>query len=149
MTTVVTLVNMPASSPTDVAVQVLDQSKLKKLEPEPLPNGVLRSVYVYDDGDPTVDTTVSYQVAPDTKKGTIRNSILLRTTQIVVVDSVEIERQPIEASLVWITPGRCEDPAKVLSMLGTLYSLAFDGVTTKVPNDGIIGSINRSITAVI
>lgn len=149
MTTVVELVNLPSSSPADVSVLFFDQSKLALLSTEKLANGGIRSEYIYNDGDPTVDTTVSYQVIPDVKKGTIRTSIRLATTQVVTTDSVLVERAPFEATMFWISPGRSEDPGVILNALGSLYSLAFNGVTTKVPNEGTINLLNRSVTDVI
>jgi len=149
MTTVVTLENLPSASPIDVSVLSLDQTKLVLQATEKLANGGIRSEYVYNDGDPNVDTTVSYQVIPDIKKGTVRTSVRIATTQVVTVDSVETERAPFECTIFWINPGRSEDPGKILDAIGTLYSLTFDGVTTKVPNEGTIGLLNRQVTEVI
>lgn len=67
----------------------------------------------------------------------------------MTVDGDETERAPIEANMFWITPGRSEDPSAVLSMLGSLFSLAFDGLTSKVPNDGTINALNRGATEIL
>lgn len=68
MTTTVVLENIPTTSPQDVSVYLFDQSKLIRQVTEAVPNGV-RSTYIYNDGDPNVDTTVSYQVTADPKRG--------------------------------------------------------------------------------
>jgi hypothetical protein len=75
----------------------------------------------------------------------IRSSITLSTTQVVLVDDVETERAEVFATLTFVTPGRMEDAGDVLDMIGTLYSLAFNGVTSKVPNTGVIDSLNFGI----
>jgi len=147
MATVVTLGNMPTSA-TDVAVKLLDQSKLALQSSQKSPDGSTVSAdYVYADGDYGIETTVSARVQSDVKNNVIRTSIRLRTIQTVTVDSVQTESEPIEVILSWNTPGRYEDPTKVLAMIGTAYGLAFNGVTTKVPNEGIIGKLNRSLVA--
>jgi hypothetical protein len=61
------------------------------------------------------------------------------------VDDVVKESAPIVVSMIWTTPGPAEDVAKVLAMIGTCYSLAFNGVTSKVPNEGIVGALNRGL----
>lgn len=144
MTTTVTLANMP-SSPTDVAVNFLDQTKLELRKFEQVNASTIQAVYVYADGNPLEETLVTVRVEANPAKNTLRCSIRLTTVQVVVVDSVETEREPIEAVIAWNTPGQWEDADKLISMIGTAYSLAFNGVTTKVPNVGILGSINRSL----
>lgn len=147
MTTTVALANMP-STPTDVAVNFLDQTKLKLRSQTVSADGsTVVADYVYADGDYAVETSVSARVQSDVKNNVIRTSIRLRTVQVVTVDSVPTETEPIEVVLSWNTPGRYEDPAKVMSMIGTAYSLAFNGVTSKVPNTDILGQLNRSLVS--
>jgi hypothetical protein len=142
MTTTVSLANMP-SSPTDVAVNFLNQANLVRRSLTPTSNGI-SAEYVYAAGDPTLETTVllSTQVGKD---GALRTSISLKTVQIVTVDSVITETAPIIVSMAWTTPGATEDTAKILAMLGTCFGLAFNGVTSKVPNTGIIDKTNRGL----
>jgi hypothetical protein len=145
MATVVTLENIPSASPIDTAVQTLDQTKLRLIDVESSTDGRVRKAsYVYADGVSNIDTLV---VATRTisKDGTYRHSISLQTIQKVVVDSVLVEEAPIEVVIVWNTPGQMEDTDLVLAMVGTAYSLTHDGVTTKVPNSGVIDLMNRGI----
>lgn len=146
MTTTVTLANMP-STPADVSVRFLDQSKLvaRAANPVLLATGGLVSEYVYNDGDPTTETSVTVRVNADPKTGIVRNSIRLSTIQTVDDGTDVTEIAPIEVVLAWNTPGVMEDPQAVLDMIGTAYSLAFDGVTTKEPNATIISAINRGL----
>lgn len=144
MSTTVALANMP-STPTDVAVAFLDQSKLIRRSGSVNPDGSYTAEYVYSDGDPNKETTVSVRTAPDVKNNVIRHSFRLRTIQTVEVDSVVTESAPIEVIINVNTPGVMEDTSKVLSMIGTAFSLTFDGVTTKVPNAGILDAMNRGL----
>lgn len=142
MATVVTLANMP-STPTDVAVNFLDQTKLKLRSSTVSTDGLaLASDYVYADGDPSSETTVAVRMNIDPKTWIVRHSIRLKTRQTVVVDDIPSEDQPIEVVISWNTPGVPEDSTKVLAMIGTAFSLTFDGVTSKVPNTGIQSEIN-------
>lgn len=146
MSTTVALANMP-STPTDVAVKFLDQAKLKLRSMNTSADGLtVSSEYVYADGDPTIETTVSVRVATDVKANIVRTSVRLRTVQTVSVDSVVTEEAPIDVIVSWNTPGRYEDSAAVLAMIGTAYSLTFNGVSTKIPNTGIVDSLNRGLT---
>lgn len=146
MTTSVSLVNIPTGSPTDTAVKFLDQTKLIRRTGTSSSDGsVITSEYVYADGDPTTETTVSARVQYDNTNNVIRNSIRLRTVQVVTTDSVVVETAPIEVLISWNIPGVAQDPAKVLDMIGTAYSLTFDGVTTKVPNGNIVAAMNRGL----
>jgi hypothetical protein len=145
MTTTVVLANMPASA-TDVAVKVLDQTKIRRVKLAVSDNGrTILADYVYKNGDPTTPTTIRIQQTVDPVKNLIRSSITLSTTQVVLVDDVETERAEVFATLTFVTPGRMEDAGDVLDMIGTLYSLAFNGVTSKVPNTGVIDSLNFGI----
>jgi hypothetical protein len=145
MTTVVTIANQPSSA-IDVALKPFDQTKLLPRKQTASADGLtVICEYVYADGDPTTETSVSVRVAVDPKANTQRFSILLRSVQIVAVDSLEVERAPIEVTLGWTTPGPMEDSRKVLDIIGSAFCLAFDGVTTKVPNLGIIDALNRAL----
>jgi hypothetical protein len=144
MSTTVGLSNMPSST-TDVAVAFLNQANLRERKSSQQGNQI-STEYVYASGDPTYETSVLVTSALDEKNNVLRSSISLRTVQTVTVDSVVTEVDQVIASLSWTTPGRTEDTTKVLAMLGTLYSLAFNGVTSKVPNTGTIDAINRGIT---
>jgi hypothetical protein len=145
MTTTVALANMP-SSPTDVSVNFLNQSNLKQRSFS-VANGATQCEYVYAAGDPTTETSVLVTVAPNVKDNTLRITISMKTVEVVTVDSVVTETAPIIASFSLTLPGASEDTAKVLAMVGTLYSLTFNGVTSKVPNTGIIDSLNRGIAS--
>lgn len=143
MTTTVSLTNMP-SSPTDVAVNFLNQANLIRRSLTVAANGI-SAEYVYAAGDPTLETSVLVSSQANSASNTLRTQISLKTVQVVSVDSVVTETAPVIATISWTVPGASEDTAKVLAMLGTLYGLAFNGVTSKVPNTGIIDKTNRGI----
>lgn len=145
MTTVVTLANMPATA-TDVAIKLLDQTKLRLKSSGPVQGGVV-SEYIYADGDATLETSVSVRSVVDAKTGIVRSSIRLKTQQVVTTDSVITESAPVEVILSWNTPGASEDPAALLAMLGSAFSLSFDSLVSKVPQTGTISAINRGLTA--
>jgi hypothetical protein len=145
MTTTVALANMP-SSPTDVSVNFLNQANLK-LRSQVSAGGSNQAEYVYAAGDPTTETSVLVSTTPNTKDNTIRISISMKTVQTVTVDSVVTEVAPVIASFSLTIPGASEDTASILAMVGTLYSLTFNGVTSKVPNTGTIDALNRGLVA--
>jgi hypothetical protein len=143
MTTSIGLANMP-SSPTDVAVNFLNQANLIRRSLTAATNGI-SAEYVYAAGDPTTETSVLVSSQANAANNTLRTQISLKTVQTVTVDSVVSEVAPVIATISWTVPGASEDTAKILAMLGTLYGLAFNGVTSKVPNTGIIDKTNRGI----
>ena len=146
MTTTVTWQNMP-TSPTDVAVKFLDQSKLEQRSLSISANGLVRQgEYVYNDGSLAYSTTVSVQVVTDPKTGITRNSIRLSTDISIDVDGV-VTVEPVEASVGWAVKGTVRDIDKLSAMLGTAYALAFNGVTTKVPNTGIMSAVSRQLVS--
>jgi hypothetical protein len=137
---------MPTTGATDVAVKFLDQTKLlPRAEKASADGSEYTCEYVYADGDPTFETTVFARVTTDVKNNRVSHTLRLRTVQTVTTDSVIMEQEPLDVTLFWTTPGRMEDSGKVLDMIGTAYSLAFNGVTSKVPNSGIIDALNRSL----
>jgi len=69
-------------------------------------------------------------------------TVRLETLQTVEVDSEVTEQAMCAATIGLSMPGVMEDTDKALSLLGSAFSLFFDGVTTKVPNSGIIDSMN-------
>jgi hypothetical protein len=146
MTTTVALANMP-SSVTRADFPFLDQSKLQVRTWSQVDANTVQAEYLYVDGDPTIDTTVSWRSQVDVKNNIVRNSVRLRTIQTVTVDSVLQETAPIEVIITWNTPGRCEDPEKVLAMIGSAYSLIFNGVdgTSHEPNSDLFEAVNRGL----
>jgi len=144
MTTVVGLTNMP-TSPTDVAVNFMNQALLKRRKTEVKGNQVATE-YVYSTGDPNTETSVLVSVDTNVNTNIVRIGIALKTYQTVTVDSVVTETDTVTVSLLVTLPGRAEDTAKILAMIGSLYALTFNGVTTKVPNTGIIDALNRGLT---
>lgn len=147
MTTTAVLVNMPTSSPTDVAVYLLDQTKLTlKSEVASADGRTNTATYVYADGSLAYETLVIVTSSRNLKTGVLNTSIRLTTVQTVAVDSLPIELTPIEVVIAWNVTGPVMDATALLRMIGTAYSLAFDGVTSKVPNGGIIGALARGLT---
>lgn len=146
MTTTVTWYNLP-TAPTDVAVKFLDQTKLEQRSLTLSPDGFTkRAEYVYADGSLAYSTLVSVQCALDPKSGITRNSVRLSTVITVDVDGVITAEEPIEVSMNWNVKGSVRDIDKLSALLGACYSLTFNGVTTKVPNTGILSAISRQIT---
>jgi hypothetical protein len=90
---------------------------------------------------------VSVQCVLDPKSGITRNSVRLSTVITVDVDGIITAEEPIEVSMNWSVKGAVRDIDKLSALLGTAYGLTFDGVTTKVPNTGILSAISRQITA--
>jgi hypothetical protein len=145
MSTSLTIANMPTPA-TDVTIGLLDQSKLKLRSSDKSEDGLTYVAdYVYAFGDVTTETNVVVRVNVQPTKNIVQYSIRLRSVQILEVDSVIVETAPIEVFLAWNTPGRYEDTTPILNMIGTAFSLAFDGVTLKVPNEGILDAMNRSL----
>jgi len=146
MTTTVTWYNLP-TSPTDVAVKFLDQSKLEQRSLVLTADGLTkRAEYVFADGSLAYSTLVSVQCALDPKSGVTRNSIRLSTVITVDVDGVITAEEPIDVSINWNVKGSVRDIDKLSTLIGTAYGLTFNGVTTKVPNTGILSAISRQIT---
>jgi hypothetical protein len=148
MTTTVVYGNVPTSSPTDVSIYLMDQSKLKRKADNVSADGLNASaVFVYADGDPALSTRVTATRRDDPSKGVVNLTIRLETLQIVEVDS-EVTEEAIAAATIGLTvPGTMEDADAALSFLGAAFSLFFDGVTSKVPNSGIIDSMNFGVLA--
>lgn len=142
MTTTVSLANMP-STPSDVAVKFLNQSLLKHVGSQILSDKItVEHTYRYAGGSPVTPTFVRVRQSSDAKANTVRTAVALLTTQTVVKDDLQVEEAEVSATITVVTPGAAEDAGQILDMIGTAYALWFDGVTTKVPNEGIIDSIN-------
>lgn len=146
MTKVVTLANMPASY-SDVSVDLLDQTKLELQDSQTFANGDILATYILNDGSQEYTTKVEVRVSYDAKRGVTKNSIRLTTNEVVTESSVELSNSPAEVQLSWALPGPQYDTRAVMRMIGSAYSLAFNGVTTKVPNLGILDAITRGLVA--
>lgn len=144
MATVVTLANAPSTA-VDTSVKPFDQTKFVLRDSGKSADGSLFSEYVFADGDPLTETLVTWRSYADTRKNVTRITCRLQTVQIVVVDSIETERLPIVVQTTIEVPGVMEDTAKVMSLIGSAFSLTYDGLTTKVPNLGIIDAVNRGL----
>lgn len=145
MATTVALANQP-TTPSDVAVKFFTQTDFKLRAQEILDNGrTLVATYVLTTGSAVDETLAVVRTSYDPKSDIYRNSLTVTTEQVVTVDSVVTEEANISVGLFWNTPGRMEDPGKVLDLIGSAYSLVFNGVTTKVPNTGTISAINRGL----
>lgn len=146
MTKVVTLANMPASY-SDVSVDLLDQTKLELQDSQTFANGDILATYILNDGSQEYTTKVEVRISYDAKRGVTKNSIRLTTNEVVTENSVELSNSPAEVQLSWALPGPQYDTRAVMRMIGSAYSLAFNGVTTKVPNLGILDAITRGLVA--
>jgi hypothetical protein len=145
MTTVLAAANMPSSA-VDTSVRPLDQTKIKFKGSALLADGYTReATYVYFDGDPTVDTLVTIRHGVTPKTGRMSVSVKLSTIQTVTVDSLLTETAPISVSVTWDNPGISEDPSVILKMIGTAFSLWYDGLTTKEPKTGVISLLNKGL----
>ena len=146
MTTVLVYDNIPSSSPTDVALYFLDQTKLALQKQTVSQDGLTTTAYYkYAYGDPASNTRVIVTRREEPSQGLIHCTVRLEIRQTVTVDSVETESQLAAVTIGISMPGAMEDTAKALTFLGSGFSLFFDGVTTKVPNAGIIGKMNFGV----
>jgi len=146
MTTVVSFANM-ASSPIDVSLYPLDQTKIQWSGQEISADRLTKTdTYAYAYGDPEAKTRIVVIRRDDPKKGLVHMTIRLETLQTVVVDDILVESIVATATVSCSMPGAMQDTAKALTFIGAAFSLFFNGVTTKVPNTGIIDSMNFGIT---
>jgi hypothetical protein len=126
-----------------VSIYLLDQSKLKQdVDSQSADLLSKSSTYIYADGDPVLSTKVIVTRRDDPKQGLVHMTVRLETLQTVEVDSEVTEQAMCAATIGLSMPGVMEDTDKALSLLGSAFSLFFNGVTTKVPNSGIIDSMN-------
>jgi hypothetical protein len=144
MSTVVVWANKP-TSPTDVAVNFFDQTKLT-LRSQSFDSklSLYQAEYVLSDGSPLTETTVSAQARINTDKS-VRFSLLVRTVRTVTIDSVLAESGNADITIAWTVPSIQDDAAATISMIGSAFALLFNGVTTKVPNTGIISELQRFV----
>jgi hypothetical protein len=143
LTTTVTLANAP-SSYVDTSIAMFDQTKLL-LRKSTVQGKSIKAEYVYNDGDPLTETSVEVTIIPDAKSGMIRIGCRCITVQTTVVDSNDPVYAPIETGVYMNVPGTMADTAKVLKLLNSTVSLLWDGLSTKVPQTGIIDAINRGL----
>jgi len=149
MSTTVVYGNIPTSSPADTALYFLDQTKLIQDLEYPAPSDPLikTSAYVYADGDPNLQTRVLVTRRDDPKKGLVHLTVRLETLQTVTKDTVVTEEAIAAATIGLSVPGSMEDTDAALAFIGSAFSLFFNGVTTKVPNSGIIDKMNFGLVS--
>lgn len=141
--------NMPTTT-TDVAVTILDQSKLiaePSLASRSPDGNTVKAVYLYAGTSAASNTRVevSSQYVPN--QDVCRHSIRLVTTEVNDASGEDVVL-PIEALIAWNTPGRfMGDPGKVLAMLGALYSLTFTTLDTKVPNVSLMNAFDLPVVS--
>lgn len=144
MTTTEVLANMPASA-VDVAVKRLDQTKLIA-RPGFKGKAAVNSSsaeYIYNDGDPDVETVVRVNINRNPDTGLWQQSIRLATVRVRTVDDVVQAPEVIEGVISWNQTGSIIDLGKLRDFLGTLYSLTFDDLATKVPTTALVSAVNR------
>jgi hypothetical protein len=146
MTTVESFANIPASSPADTALYFLDQSKLVfQKQTVSQDNLTLTSYYKYADGVRAENTRVIVTHRTDPVAGMSHFTIRLETKGHVVVDSEETSAVMAAATIGLSVPSVMEDTAKMLAFIGSAFSLFFDGVTSKVPNAGVINPMTFGV----
>lgn len=145
MSTTITLPYTPLTA-VDVSVGFLDQSKLEEIETSSVAGGRI-SKYVYNDGNPQLPTQVTVRSIVN-KDGSLNASITLSTVQVVTVNSDDPIVQPATATFNWQLPGVEYDASILMKLLTSVFSLGFNGVTSKVPNTGIVEAVNRGLTKV-
>jgi len=145
MTTTIAYSNKPTATATDVAIKMFDQSdlELRQNSYDPKTNAFLAE-YVLNDGDRARPTTVS-AIARVNKDLSVFYSLKVRTYRTVTVDSVIKEDEPADFNISWSQASLQDDITAVLAMLGAAYGLLMDGVTTKIPNEGVIGKFNLAL----
>jgi len=146
MTTTVSLANIPTSSPSDTALYFLDQTKLSLQKQIVSADKLTQTAYyVFADGDPNTPTLVTVTRREDLSQGLIHHTIRLETVQTVTVDSVVTEQANASATIGFSVPGPMEDDDQIIAFVGSAFSCLFNGVTTKVPNAGIIAKMNFGV----
>lgn len=132
-------------SATDVAVKLLDQSKLEFKGSTVTANSI-SSTYVYADGSGGPSkTTVVLKSIVDANKDVIIQSVELSTERTVTTDSVVVSQAPFIVKMQWTSSMRFFDAALVMSWLGAAWSLTFPTLATKVPTTGTLGKFNDDL----
>lgn len=136
--------NLPGSA-TDVAMRILDQTKLviePKLGTASSDGNNLSVVYKYEGADPSFETwvTVGFLYLPATD--VTRRSIKLNLVESNDV-SGEVVKRPVIISLEFTTPGRfMADPQQVLNAISAAFSLTFRTLAVKVPQLEVVNALN-------
>lgn len=136
--------NIPATN-TDVAIPILDQTKLK-IEPrmgQSSPDGNnISVVYKYEGSDPTYETFVTVGFLYIPASDATRRSVKLTLTESNDVSGETVKR-PLIVSLEFTTPGRyMGSPQQVLDAIGSLYSLCFVSLVSKEPQLEVLNALN-------
>lgn len=148
MTRTVEIVNLPTASATDVAIKFFDQLILEESKTFVIDKGLNTATeYILETGSALNKTSVVVRVVVDPVTGRINNSIRLTTDQVIAIDGVVTETKPVEVVLAWNIPNASEDTRDLMDLISGVFALAFNGVTTKVPNLGTLNAINRGRTS--
>lgn len=146
MATTVALKNIPTSGAIAHNLLGLDTSQMSQQSLRGTPDGrSIDSHYLFTGGN-LEDTTSShsrYTVNP--KTGQITNSWNLTTRQVVTVDGVITEDAPWKGLIQVETPGVVYDILDLSRFMQCLVSLAFNGVTSGVPNTARLVKYQRGL----
>lgn len=143
-TMTVTLANQP-STPADVAINHFTYANFLRTSAVVSADGLRKeATYELTSGDPTKPTIVTATQRVDVKNNVVHSTIRLETVQTVTdADDVVLEEAPIAITIGVSAPGRMEDTAAVLSLIGSAFGLWYTTLTSKVPQPALINKINR------
>jgi len=150
MTITASVANQPSSG-VDTTLKPFDQTKFAVRKDSVLDKstGEIMSEYVFTDGSTSDETVVTVRSTPQ-RDGSISHSIKVVSRYLEIDDSgtpdVVLVDVPISVTLAWASPALSRDPGVILEFILSCITLVYNGVTTKVPNEGLIGKLQRSIT---
>lgn len=139
----VTLANQP-STPADVAINHFTYANFLRTSEIASADGTRKeAIYELTTGDATKPTIVTVTQRVDVKQNVIHSTIRLETIQIVTDGDEILEEAPIAITIGVSAPGRMEDTAAVLSLIGSTFGLWYTTLTSKVPQPGLLNILNR------
>lgn len=134
----------------DVAVPQLTQAGFSLVSTSrDVNSGVNESWYSIPTGDPLYPTTIVVRHAKNPKdKAGVRRLTLAINTWAREVDSVSGAEtvNPISAAMTLQVPSATVEAADIAALIGNLYGLSFNSLTTKVPDTAVISGLLFGIT---
>lgn len=147
MTTTIDLADLPGT-PTDVAINFYTFANFKRTREVVSDGGTkVQATYRLNTSNPKKPTYVIVTQRVDPKTSVINTTIRLDTYQTVTVDDLPPVVTPISVTMGLENTGALEDTADVLSLIGSVFSLFFKTVDTKVPNVGVLNSLNIGLVS--
>lgn len=136
-----------SSDVSDVSVPLLDQSGISVMSDTIQPDGTRTVTYVLPTGDPLYPTRIFVTIRRDKdygpgKAGQIRTSITIASWATDTdEDGMVVAKQPCSAAISWQLPFVSVEAADVSQLLGNLFGLTFNTLTSKVRDTAVIGKL--------